>query len=200
MNTQAYVILLHGFLRTSKSMKKIEKVLTKEGFEVINLDYPSRKEKIENLATNHLKKIIEEKCTDQTRKIHFVTHSMGGIIVRYFLANNKLKNLGRVVMMAPPNKGSKYADFISKFAIANKILGPALEQLKTDIQSLPRRIPHLQYEAGIIAGKYDQKVPAKYAQLDSMTDFLLVPSTHTFIMYTNQVTRAIVKFLKAGKF
>lgn len=130
-NKKDYVVLLHGFLRTAKSMEKIEEVLSKEKYEVININYPPRGDKIEFLSNHYLKEILEEKCTDKSKKINFVTHSMGGIIVRYFLANNKLKNLGRVVMLAPPNKGAKLADFFSQFEIANQILGPALKQLKT---------------------------------------------------------------------
>lgn len=195
-----YVVLLHGFWRTSRSMRKIEEVLLEEGYCVINLDYPSKKEKIENLSNNYLKKALEEKCPDQDRKIHFVTHSMGGIIVRYFLANNKLENLGRVVMLAPPNKGAKLADFCSKFSIANKISGPALKQLKTGQKGLPNVIPFPKYEVGIIAGKYDQKTPANYTRLKNMKDFLLVPRVHTYIMEADEVMMAVIKFLREGKF
>jgi len=200
INKKDYVVLLHGFWRTAKSMRKIEEILSKEGYCVINLDYPSRKEKIENLSNNYLKKILGEKCPDQDKKIHFVSHSMGGIIVRYFLANNKLKNLGRVVMLAPPNKGTKLADFLSKSSIINKILGPALKQLKTDKKSLPNLMPTPQYDVGIIAGKYDKKAPVEYTKLKNMKDFLIVPKAHTYIMNADNVITAIKNFLKKGKF
>ena len=200
INTKDYVVLLHGFWRTSKSMKKLEKVLSKEGYIVINLDYPSRKEKIENLSNNYLKKVLLDKCTDKNKKIHFVTHSMGGIIVRYFLTKNKLKNIGRVVMLAPPNKGSKLADFLTKSSLMNYTLGPALKQLKTDKKSLPQKIPLPKYEVGIIASKYDEKVSVENTKLKNMKDFLLVPSTHTYIMNSGKVVKAIQSFLKKGKF
>lgn len=195
-----YVVLLHGFWRTSKSMKKLEKVLIKDGYFVINLDYPSRKEKIEDLSENYLKKALENKCTDKNKKIHFVTHSMGGIVVRYFLAKNKLKNLGRVIMLAPPNKGSKLADFLAKSLTINLILGPALKELKTDKKSLTQKIPLPNYEFGVIASKYDEKVPVENTKLKNMKDFLLVPTTHTYIMNSNKVIKAIQSFLKNGKF
>ena len=181
-------------------MSKIEKVLMKKGYSVINLDYPSRREKIEKLSSDYLKKCIEEKCTDKSKKIHFVTHSMGGIIVRYFLSKNKLTNIGKVIMIAPPNKGSKLADYLSTFPILNIILGPALKQLRTAKNSLPNKIVFPEYPVGIIAGKYDGKVPAKSAKLKNMQDFLLVPSTHTYIMDSNRVIKAVKRFLEEGKF
>ncbi|MCX6733792.1 MAG: alpha/beta fold hydrolase [Candidatus Peregrinibacteria bacterium] len=199
-NNKDYVVLLHGFWRTAKSMGKIENVLTKKGYAVINVDYPSRREKIENLSDNYLKKCIEERCTDKSKKIHFVTHSMGGIIVRYFLSKHKLINLGKVIMIAPPNKGSKLADYLSSFPILNTILGPALKQLSTKKNSLPNKIIPPKYPVGIIAGKYDEKVPMESAKLTNMQDFLLVSSTHTYIMDSGRVIKAVQRFLEEGKF
>lgn len=197
---KAYVVLLHGLARTSRSMVKIEKVLKDNGYKVINLNYPSRKDKIENLANIYLKKALKEQCPDRSMQIHFVTHSLGGIVVRYFLANNKLKNLGRVIMIAPPNKGAKLADFLSRFSVANEFFGPTLKQLRTGAKSLPNRIPPPKYEVGIIAGRYDMKVPANYAKLKNTKGFLLVPSAHTFITRAGKVIEGILKFLESGKF
>lgn len=199
-NKKDYVVLLHGFWRTAKSMRKIEKVLTKKGYSVINVDYPSRREKIENLSNNYLKKCIEKQCTDKYKKIHFVTHSMGGIIVRYFLSKHKLTNIGKVIMIAPPNKGSKLADYLSTFSMLSTILGPALKQLRTAKNSLPNKIAPPEYPVGIIAGKYDEKVHVESAKLKNMRDFILVPSTHTYIMDSDRVIKAVQRFLEEGKF
>lgn len=195
-----YVILIHGLDRTAKSMRKIEKFLAKKGYNTINLDYPSTKDTIQNLTNNYLKKVIKEKCTDKNKKIHFVAHSMGGIMVRYFLATNKLKNLGRIVMLAPPNKGAKHADLYSRFKIANLLLGPALKQMTTSKKSLPNTLPKPDYEVGIIAAKYDGKVSIEQTKLPKMKDFLVVPSAHTFIMQSNKAIKAIDNFIKKGRF
>lgn len=181
-------------------MKKIENVLLKKGYSVINVNYPSRREKIEKLSNDYLKKYIEEKCTNKSKKIHFVTHSMGGIIVRYFLSKHELPNLGKVIMIAPPNKGSKLADYLSSFPMLNTILGPALKQLRTGKKSLPNKIVPPGYPVGIIAGKYDEKVPVESAKLTNMQDFLLVSSTHTYIMDSDRVIKAVQQFLEEGKF
>lgn len=200
INKKDYVILLHGFWRTAKSMEKLEKSLSKKGYTVVNLDYPSRKEKIENLANNYLKKCIREKCADKNKKIHFVTHSMGAILVRYFLAKNKLKNIGKVVMLAPPNQGAKLADYLCKSSIMNSILGPALKQLNSTKECLPKTLPSPEYEVGIIAGKYDGKISTESTKLKNMQDFLLVPSMHTYIMNSYKVIEAVQKFIEKGKF
>lgn len=195
-----YVVLLHGFWRSARSMKTLEKVLVKDGYEVVNIDYPSKEQTIESISDDYLKKNLNESCPDKKRKINFVTHSMGGIIVRHFLANNKLPNLGRVVMLAPPNNGSKMADVFSKFEVVNKMLGPALKQLTSSQKSPPKAIIKPDYEVGIIAGKFDGKVSLKSTKLDGMKDFLVVPSAHSFIMEWDEVVVAVKNFIEKGKF
>ncbi len=181
-------------------MEKLAEALAQAGYEVVNVDYPSKDETIESISDGHLKNILKEKCSDSKRKINFVTHSMGGIIVRHFLENNKFKNLGRVVMLAPPNNGSKMADVFSKFEVVNLVLGPALKQLSTSKKSLPKTLARPDYEVGVIAGKLDGKVSVKSTKLDGMKDFLVVPSAHSFIMDWDEVILATIKFLKKGKF
>ncbi len=195
-----YVILVHGFWRSARSMKKLEKELSVVGYEVVNIDYPSREKTIESISDGYLKNTLKEKCPDKKRKINFVTHSMGGIIVRHFLANNKLLNLGRVVMLAPPNNGSKMADVFSKFEVVNKVLGPALKQLTSSKKSPPKAIVKPDYEVGIIAGKFDGKVSLKSTKLDGMKDFLVVPSAHSFIMDWDEVVAAVKNFIEKGRF
>ncbi len=195
-----YVVLIHGFWRSARSMKKLESKLSQEGYEVINIDYPSKEKTIESISDGYLKNILKENCLDKKRKIHFVTHSMGGIIVRHFLANNKLPNLGRVVMLAPPNNGSKMADVFSRFEVMNKVLGPALKQLTSSKKSPPKAIMKPYYEVGIIAGKFDGKVSLKSTKLDGMKDYLVVPSAHSFIMDWDEVIVAVKNFIEKGKF
>ncbi len=199
-NEGDYVVLLHGLGRSSWSMQDLGKNLAGEGYRVININYPTRSDSIKNLVESHLKVELEEQYVDKRRKINFVTHSMGGAMVRYFLANNELKNLNRVVMLAPPSKGAERADEWSKSSIMSAIMGPATRDMSTNTDSLVNTMSPPYYEVGIIAGEYDKKVSIENTKLDNMKDFLVVKTGHTFIMNSDEVIGATIKFLDKGKF
>ena len=124
-----YVVLLHGMHRTRISMKRLEWELKAAGYQVINKTYPSRNRPIEFIANVHLKGLLEQEITDPTRKVHFITHSLRGIVVRQFFVDNQLPNLGRVVMLAPPNQGSELTDVFRRIPIYKYIMGPAARRL-----------------------------------------------------------------------
>ena len=209
-----YVILVHGLGRTWRSMKKPQKFLEQHGYCVFNLKYPSRKYVIELLSRNYLQDFILTHCHDRTKKLHFVTHSMGGILVRYYLKDDLPENLGRVVMLAPPNQGSEVVDREKHWLIFRWWLGPAGQQLGTDVDSLPVQLGPVNFEVGVIAGSRsielhhslvipgvdDGKVAVERAKVAGMKDFLLVHKAHTFIMNDNEVLRQIEYFLKTGNF
>ncbi len=195
-----YAVLVHGLGRSSNSMRKIEKALEKCGYKTINLNYPSRSDTIENLSENYLAEIIKQACTDIRKKIHFVTHSMGAMMVRYYLSKNTHENLGKLVMLAPPSKGSIYADKYSKYRISPYIFGRALRQMTSEIGAMPNTLPEPYYEVGVIAGLHDGKVTIEQTKLDSMKDFLIVPENHTFIMDSRITINAIKDFFENGEF
>ncbi len=195
-----YVVLAHGLGRSARSMEKPARALSEMGYDTINLDYPSRSDTIQNLSEKYIGEAIERMCTDLRRKIHFLTHSMGGMMVRYYLSQNIVPNLGRVVMLAPPSKGSKYADRYSKYRISPFIFGRALRQMTSETESMPNTLPEPDYEIGIIAGLHDGKVTIQQTRLNSMTDFLIVPETHTFIMNSEEVIDAADNFFTVAKF
>ncbi len=209
-----YVILLHGLARSSRSMEKLEKNLITHGYRVVNLDYPSTKHPIEYLAEEILGGVFARYRGKPSSKIHFVTHSLGGIILRYYLKNHNLPNLGRVVMLSPPNQGSEIVNHLKNTLLFKKINGPAGQQLGTDKNSIPLKLGPVDFELGVIAGNRslnplysailpgqdDGVVSVERAKVKGMIDFLVTRQTHTYIMQSKKVIEQVIHFLKHGVF
>ncbi len=209
-----YVILLHGLGRSAWSMKRLEWALTKEGYRVINVSYPSTRYSIQDLARDYLAKLLQAQTPDRQVKIHFVTHSLGGIIVRQYLSEHALENLGRVVMLAPPNQGSELTDKLRRNFFYKLFMGPSGQQLGTDADSVPKRLGPARFELGVIAGDRslnplfsawipgpdDGKVSVESTTMPAMKDFLVVHHTHTWMMWSKEVVGAVLQFLRNGKF
>ncbi|MBW4538999.1 MAG: alpha/beta fold hydrolase [Myxacorys chilensis ATA2-1-KO14] len=213
-NQGDYVVLVHGLGRTSLSMKKPERFLAQKGYTVVNFSYPSIRFDIETLANQYLKQALLEHCIDPSRKIHFLTHSLGGILARTYLKNEVIHSLGRVVMLAPPNQGSELADFLKELTLYQWLLGSAGQQLGTDSASLPIQLGRVNFELGIIAGDKninpfssfifisanDGKVSVDRAKVEGMKDFLIVRRSHTFLMNDKDVLEQACFFFQNGCF
>ncbi len=208
------VILLHGLARSKRSMKKIERHLDKLNYQVFNIGYPSTRFRIEKLSENTITLALNSCRQYSANKIHFVTHSMGGILIRYFLNHHKIPELGRIVMLSPPNKGSEIVNQLGRLWLFKAINGPAGNQLGTDPDSLPSNLDPIESEIGIITGnktlnpllariipgESDGKVSINSAKLEGMKDFLVVPHSHSFIMQSSLVCERISCFLQHGYF
>ncbi len=206
------VVLLHGLGRSTWSMKRIEWSLQEAGYTVVNLDYPSREFSIETLAESHLRPKLDALVLKPGGRVHFVTHSMGGIVLRCYLRDHPLPSLGRIVMLGPPNSGSEIADHLKSTWYYRTINGPAGQQLGTD--GLPGKLGPAPGETGIIAGDVslnpffsswmpgpsDGKVSVARARLDGMADFLTVPYSHTWLMWREPVIDQVLEFLRTGRF
>ncbi|NIN72469.1 MAG: alpha/beta fold hydrolase [Gemmatimonadetes bacterium] len=208
------VVLLHGLGRTDLSMLRMENALKGRGYEVVNVSYPSTQYSIEQLAREELGPAIEACCSEPGGKVHFVTHSMGGIVLRYYLENHATDSLGRVVMLSPPNQGSEVADWVAENPILETILGPWPQELGTGPESVPGQLGPVDFELGIIAGNKtlnplfsrlipgadDGKVAVEATKVEGMTDFLVVPRSHTYIMMSDDVIAQVLHFLEHGEF
>jgi hypothetical protein len=208
------VILLHGLCRTSRSMVKMERALTEAGYKVRNVDYPSRSAPIEKLADDAIGKAVVDCKNDGATKIDFVTHSLGGILVRSYLARHAIPNLGRVVMLAPPNQGSEVVDKLGWLFLFKWLNGPAGNELGTDKNSTPNKLGPANFPVGIIAGDRsinwinsllipgsdDGKVSVERTKLADMTGHIVIHATHPFIMKNREAIRQTIQFLRTGNF
>lgn len=195
-------------------MELIENALQAQGYSVWNQSYASTEKSIDELANNVMKKSLAYCDENKADKINFVTHSIGGILVRVYLQNKHIRNLGRIVMLSPPNHGSEIADLLKNNYIYQKWMGPAGQEIGRSENSLPNQLKPIDAEIGVIAGSStsdpwfspfipgddDGKVSIESSRLEEMKDFLVIESGHSFIMRNEDAIEQVQNFLQYGKF
>jgi triacylglycerol lipase len=212
------VVLLHGLGRSSWAMSYLASGLEREGYVVVNVSYPSRTLPIEAIAAEWLPKILRESGADRATRVHFVTHSMGGIVLRQWLSHQPAPpNLGRVVMIAPPNAGSEVTERLAKFPPFRWFTGVNGRRLGTRATDLPKMLgpwPAGAPALGIIAGDRtlnplfsawlpgpdDGKVTVASTRLAGMTDAVTVHHSHTWLMWRKDTAEQVLSFLREGRF
>lgn len=209
-----HVVLLHGLVRGPGSMEKMADALAEAGYSVDNRAYPSREQGIVALAETAIDAALATSEALEANRIHFVTHSMGGILVRAWLSRHRPETLGRVVMLAPPNQGSEVVDQLRNWQVFAWLNGPAGQELGTDEESVPNQLGPVNFPLGVIAGDRsinwinstmlpgpdDGKVTVEGTKVDGMTDHLVMHVTHPYIMKSADVIAQTLTFLRDGRF
>lgn len=202
------VILLHGLWRSVWAMEPMARYLHTQGYHTVNIPYPSFRK-----PTQELTRIIHNALLIHggKRRIHFVTHSLGGILTRKLLHKLPAKQTGRVVMLAPPNQGSEIVDWISRCKPLARTLGPAGQDLSTDVINAPP-LPD-ETDSAVIMGKRstipffrwlldednDGIVSAERGKIDGMNEFHILDTDHTFIASDPRVMKMTRNFLRDGR-
>ena len=209
---QECVVLLHGYLRNSKCMQPIADILDLSGYKIQNISYPSTDYSIQTLSRDHVAPQIDN---SNCEKIHFIGHSMGGIVARQYLADNKPHNLGNVILIAAPNNGSELiASLEDNPALAWTLIGPAARDLSPKSQFL-HELPLPYYNTGIITANKsinpitsiflfnspnDGTLTVESMKIHNMTDIINLEATHTMVLLHPDIGWQIESFLKYGKF
>lgn len=215
------VILLHGIGRSSFDMLHLQRRLERRDYDCLNIKYPSTKHSLEDLSDIVTKQIQSDARFEDASSINFVAHSMGGVLTRYILAKQRPQNLGRVVMMGTPNQGSQVADFLmaeengirrSLKNVFKYFFGPAGHQLGTNMKHVDGN--KVDYPLGVIASDIslnplqnqifnepnDTLVSVEATKIEGMSDHIIIPSTHSIMMFDPRVTDQVIEFLKNGSF
>lgn len=207
------VVLLHGILRGRRSMHGLARFLRDNGYKTLNLGYPSNRQSIEAI-TDIIRPQITTFAQSVAGDVHFVGHSMGGLVIRCYLHRSRPQNLGRVVMLGTPNQGSEVADFLKDRWAYKRVFGPAGHQLVTRLATADQLFGRIDYELGIIAGNRsidpisswiigspnDGRVSIESTKVAGMTDHVVVPVAHAFLPTNKQVWPLVLDFLQTGRY
>lgn len=214
VRTSEHVILLHGLCRTTRCMNRLERDLTADGYTVHNVGYPSRKQDAETLMIEHIAPAIERSREAGAERIHVVAHSLGAILIRLYSRDHDTSDIGRVVMLGPPNQGSEIVDKLGHLSLYRWLNGPAGGQLGTREESLPKKLGPVSFETGVIAGsrsinlilsrflngRDDGKVTIENTKVEGATDHCVIRCSHPYLMSSRQSIEYVRHFLAHGKF
>ena len=205
------VVLVHGLGRAPSSMMVMAQRLKWAGYRVAVVSYDSRTTSLPEQGAE-VGAVVAE-CCAEADKVHFVGHSLGGLVIRRYLADDRPRALGRVVLVTPPNQGSMFVDWLSEVPLAAEALGPVGSALGTDSTDLPATLPPPDYEVGIIAGSRavhpigpvvirgpdDGIVSIEQTRIGDVP-MVVLPRSHAFIMNSRHAADAVILFLRTGAF
>jgi len=206
------VVLIHGWGQWSNSMAEMEEKLSQAGLAAFTINYPSLRAPIEDLAEEAVPRGVDSCREIGALRIHFVGHSMGGLMIRLYLRDHRLPELGRVVMLGTPNQGTQLVDRFDGLP-GFGLLGPA-RQLGTGPEAIVRQLPPVDFDLGVIAGKRsinplspvlidgtdDGLVSVESTRVEGMRQHIILPAIHNTMPRNNRVIDHTIHYLKLGNF
>ena len=206
------VVLAHGLGRSSHAMWKMKDNLEQAGFAVCTINYSTIGVALDDMLDDTRQQI--QSCVSKDGQTHFIGHSLGGLVIRDYLAQNPVdpQHLGKVIFMGTPNQGSEVADHMQDNFLMD-IGGEVSQSLISGDTSLGNRLPEPDYPVGIIAGTKssfatksyfdvanDGLVSVESAKVDTMDDFIALKVSHTAMRYSQTVSEQAIHYLKHGQF
>lgn len=202
------VVLLHGLWRSLWAMDPIARHLHNEGFHTVNLPYPSFRQGLDQITENIYQELI---LHSKGGPIHFVTHSLGGIVLRKLLHELPREQTGRIVMLAPPNQGCEIIDWLDGYKPLKSLLGPAGHALHRGKVDVP--IIDITTDTAVIMGQRcaipffkrllepnnDGIVSVDSGKMEGINEFHVVDSDHTFITTEPEVMKIATQFIQRGQ-
>jgi hypothetical protein len=213
--TQDTVVLIHGLGRTRCSMLVLAMWLRFCGYRVMSIGYPSRRVSISEAVEQHVQPRLTEVRLEAGSRVHFVTHSLGGIVFRAWAARrDPAFPLGRSVLLVPPNQGSEIIDLLRPLGWPRWLLGPVVDELGTEPHQTPKALGPLPPETGVLMGnqgtlglfghvlgkEHDGIVSTHSGQVEGQADFTVLPVNHLTVLFRPVVMRAVRRFLQTGSF
>ncbi len=209
------VVLLHGVAMSGWVMRPLARSLERAGYRVVNLGYPSRTMPAAEIADRWLPDALRAHAVARAPRLHFVVHSLGSLVTRLHLRDRRPANLGRVVMIGPPNHGSAAADRAARSGFLRWLVGVNLAPLGTGPGSIAAQLGPADFDVGIIAGtgrinplfngvlageRHDGVVTLESARLEGMGDFIVTPHSHTVMLWRRDVIGQVLAYLRDGRF
>lgn len=209
-----YVVLLHGLWNKSSRLADFEDYFEGKNYQVLNLDYPSTEYSIEELEEKYLRPVLKAIPLNKGQRVHFVTHSMGGILLRQFFRENEFDPAGRVVMISPPNQGSQWADRLKESDFYRSMAGPAAFDLRTRNNNFLKNLGPANFYLGVIGGNKsyfegsedtlpganDGMVTIESMKLDGMKDMVIIHEHHRGLTENQEAMEQAEYFIIHGKF
>jgi pimeloyl-ACP methyl ester carboxylesterase len=201
-----HVILLHGLWMRAFTLVALRHRLEQAGFSVEVYDYASVLRGPEVGVENLLRRVRAA----QARRVHFVGHSLGGLIAMQALHREPGITRGRVVCLGTPLRGSAVARGLAKLPGGSLVIGKSLEILRRGLErwdgrqqvgAIAGRLPlGLGFAVGALTSPHDGTVSVAETELPGLTDHCIVPATHTGLLFSAEAAEQAIAFLRDGRF